>query len=438
MKHAGCRPRALLINPWVYDFKAFDFWNKPLGLLIVARLLRKSGFDITLIDCMDRSSPYYSTGTKTDRFGRGKYHFEVVDKPALYRKVPRLYKRYGLPLCIFTDTIERIERPDIIFVSSTMTYWYPGAFEAIRTLREKFKGAKIILGGIYATLCEAHALKYSGADIVVTGMAEANLPNLLRKLGYSQNNDNNALGIIPDFSLYDKLNYGVVLTSRGCPFKCTYCATRVLCPVFAVTPNTEILEQLSRFAGKTNDIAFFDDALLYNKSFPELLKKIIEKKYDLNLHASNGLHCRYITQDIAGLMSKANFQTIYLSLETTNPAVQQQTGGKVNTEEFMNSVRILTRAGFAPAQIQTYVLYGMPDQGHEEVIDSIKLCHDLGVNPHLCEFSPIPYTAEYEKTGFDENTDPLYHNNLFYTWYYPKPRIALYKKIKRLLTKNKT
>ncbi len=438
MIHAKCRPRALLINPWVYDFKAFDFWNKPVGLLIVANVLKDLGFSIDLIDCMDRQSPYFTTQTKTDIWGRGKYHHEEVEKPSIFKDIPRRYKRYGIPRDIFIRTLKDLKAPDFIFVTSSMTYWYPGVFEAIKIMRQRFPNVKIVLGGIYATLCAKHAREKSGADIIFTGAIEEHIPELIAAMELPDREAACEFSYAPDYSPYSRMHYGVIITSRGCPFDCTYCATRILCRGFSSAPVEGVIEQIRVIQKKTKNIAFFDDALLYNKSFPELLKKIIEKNYDLNLHASNGLHCRYITQDIAGLMSKANFQTIYLSLETTNPAVQQQTGGKVTTEEFMNSFRILTRAGFVPAQIHTYVLYGMPHQGHEEVIDSIKLCHDLGVNPHLCEFSPIPYTVEYEKTGFDENTDPLYHNNLFYTWYYPKPRIALYKKIKRLLTKNQT
>lgn len=80
--------RALLVNPWVYDFKAFDFWNKPLGLLIVARLLKSCGFEIDYLDCLDRASPYYQTNTRTDAFGRGKYLFEGVEKPRSSKKSP--------------------------------------------------------------------------------------------------------------------------------------------------------------------------------------------------------------------------------------------------------------------------------------------------------------------------------------------------------------
>jgi radical SAM superfamily enzyme YgiQ (UPF0313 family) len=431
------QPRALLINPWVYDFKAFDFWNKPVGLLIVSNILKQLGFSIDLIDCMDRQSPYFTTQTQTDVWGRGKYYHEEVKKSSIFKQVPRRYKRYGIPREIFVQAIRGLKIPDFIFITSSMTYWYPGVFEVIRIVRQKFPKTKIVLGGIYATLCEAHARENSGADIIFTGAIEKQVPELIAAIGIPESTAGLVQDLAPDYSHYPSMHYGVVITSRGCPFHCTYCATRILCSEFRTVPVGTTIRQIVSIQEKTRNIAFFDDALLYNESFPNLLRVLIKRKSVLNLHASNGLHCRYITQDIARLMYEANFKTIYLSLETTNPVVQKQTGGKVNTEEFIESVRILTRNGFAPAQIHTYILYGMPGQGDEEIVDSIRLCQDFGVNPHLCEFSPIPHTAEYEKTGFDENTDPLFHNNLFYTWYYPEPRIVLYQKIKNLLTNHK-
>jgi radical SAM superfamily enzyme YgiQ (UPF0313 family) len=426
--------RALLVNPWIYDFKAFDFWNKPIGLLIIARILKKFGFAIDYIDCMDRLSPYFTTKTKTDTWGRGKYHYEIVEKPKIFKTIPRHYKRYGIPRNTFIDVIRKLDRPDMIFVTSSMTYWYPGVFEVIKILRKEFPATKIILGGIYATLCETHARTHSGADIVMTGAVEEKLLEFLKSIRLHADIEMAVEDLLPAYSLYGKLHYGVVLTSRGCPFNCTYCAIKVLCSRFQTIPNGCIEKQLNELSSKTNNIAFFDDALLYNKEFVNLLADIIKQHYHLNLHASNGLHCRYITEEIAQLMHKANFKTMYLSLETTNPDVQKQTGGKVSTDEFLNAVDILFSAGFTSEQIHVYILYGMPGQDPDDMIDSIELCHRLKVHPHLCEFSPIPHTEEFKKTDFDEDTDPLYHNNLFYTWYYPQPKPELYTRVKKLLS----
>lgn len=425
--------RALLINPWIYDFKAFDFWNKPVGLLIVADILKKAGFEVDYIDCMDRSSPYFKTETRTDHFGRGKYHFEVIEKPGLYKNILRKYKRYGIPEETFISVVKKTKKPDLICLTSSMTYWYPGVFNAIRILKDVFPGIPIILGGLYATLCSQHAEKYSLADIIIKGIAEDGFIRFLNENGYLKKNIPKET-ILPDFSVYPILNYGIVITSRGCPFKCTYCATKKLAPEFYLYDIKLVLQQILYFAQKTNNIAFFDDALLCNPQFPWLLEKIIAEDLKINLHSSNGLHCRFIDQTIARLMLKANFKTIYLSLETTNPVVQKNTGNKVNTGEFLKAVKILVDTGFSPEQIHVYLLYGIPGQSYEEIIDGIKLCHSLGVNPHLCEFSPIPYTIEFERSGFGDSHDPLYHNNHFYTWYYPEPKIEIYRAIKKLLT----
>ena len=429
------RPHTLLVNPWICDFKAFDFWNKPMGLLMVASLLERLGHTIDLIDCMDRQSRYFVTPTETDIWGRGKYLYEVIEKPPLFRDIPRRYKRYGMPRRIFIDTLERVRRPDHILVTSAMTYWYPGVFEAIRILRRRFPGVKIILGGIYATLCADHARTYSGADIVLPGAVEERIPDLLAALDHGGPVPRGLEHCRADHALYARMHYGVVMTSRGCPFDCTYCATKILCGAYRALPVKDVIEQIDLVAGKTRNIAFFDDALLYNRSLTDLLRMIAGRAGDLDLHASNGLHCRYVTEEIARLMARAGFKTIYLSLETTDPLVQHRTGGKVSTEEFTAAVQELCRAGFRPGQIHAYLLYGMPGQGHEEILDSIDLCHGLGVNPHLCEFSPIPHTAEYARTGFDESTDPLCHNNLFFTWYYRGTGDRPYRMLKDRLSR---
>lgn len=425
--------RALLVNPWIYDFKAFDFWNKPLGLMIVSSILKEYGFQADLIDCMDRASPYFKTPTRTDGFGRGKYIAEEVEKPKLFKKIPRRYKRYGMPRSVFIDVLKKTAPPDLIFITSSMTYWYPGVFEAIRIIKGIFPKTKVVLGGIYATLCEDHARKFSGADQVLPGPAEINLPGYLKKEGYDGKVLDSRHNTAPDFTLYPKLNYGVVLPSKGCPFSCTYCATYFLSPGFETVPWPTIDGELRCFSRRTKNIAFFDDALLCNKQFPELLKAVIRNKYDLQLHSSNGLHGRYIVPEIARLMYRAGFKTVYLSLETTDPQAQKMTGGKVFTDEFTRAVDIMVSTGFPRDEIHAYLLFGLPDQRPEEIHEAIRFCRGLGINPRLCEFSPIPHTAEYEKTGFSDTTDPLYHNNYFYTWHLAYPDPAIYRKFKSLL-----
>jgi hypothetical protein len=174
VKHT--RPHILLINPWITDFAAYNFWVKPLGLLHIANVLRESGLRVTLIDCLDSS-------IKTNKYGSGKFFKTKIDKPFPLKFVPRNYSQYGIPEEMLLKRLASIdEKPCIIGITSGMTYWYPGVFKLIEITKKFFKGIPIILGGIYAALCYEHAKKYSNVDIVFNGREESEVLKLISDL----------------------------------------------------------------------------------------------------------------------------------------------------------------------------------------------------------------------------------------------------------------
>jgi len=174
VKHIA--PHILLINPWITDFAAYNFWIKPLGLLCIAGLLRRNGFRITLIDCLDHLA-------KTKRYGDGKFLKTKIEKPLPLKSIPRNFSRYGIPGEILLKRFSMLEeKPDLIGIASGMTYWYPGVFKAIEIAKKVFSNVPIILGGIYATLCSEHARKHSGADVVLNGRGESEVLKLISEL----------------------------------------------------------------------------------------------------------------------------------------------------------------------------------------------------------------------------------------------------------------
>jgi len=52
-KNRRMRKNILLVNPWIYDFAAYDFWLKPMGLLYLGGLLRANNHNVYYIDCLD-------------------------------------------------------------------------------------------------------------------------------------------------------------------------------------------------------------------------------------------------------------------------------------------------------------------------------------------------------------------------------------------------
>ncbi len=90
------KPRLLLINPWIYDFTAYDFWSKPLGLLYIASLLRKIGYQIDYIDCMDRYDKELlkiqnRISPENNQDGTGPFIKTNIPKLAILQHIPRNY-----------------------------------------------------------------------------------------------------------------------------------------------------------------------------------------------------------------------------------------------------------------------------------------------------------------------------------------------------------
>ncbi len=422
----------LLINPWIYDFAAYDMWTEPLGLLYIASLLREHGYRINLINCLDRYHPdllklQNRKTPKNNQFGCGKFYKDVIERPPLLEDVPRRYGRYGLPLHIFQKELANTPQPDVILVTSSMTYWYPGVFAAISEVKERFPGVPIILGGVYATLCYDHAVQKSGADYVVKGEGEAQVLRLVaqlmgedpRYLNLPQNIDDYPC---PAHDLLTSKDSLAILTSRGCPIGCTYCASRLVAGPFRQRNPMKVVDEIEFYRREfgTRNFAFFDDALLLNpeEHISVILEEVIGKKLDCHFHTPNGMHARHISAPLARQIFKAGFKTIRMGLETSNADRQRSTGNKITAEEFHNAVENLKTAGYAGKDIGAYILIGLPGQPLEEMLESVRYANGCGVMAKLAMYSPIPGTVEWRKAvaefGLDANADPLLHNNSIY------------------------
>ncbi|KAA3612193.1 MAG: radical SAM protein [Calditrichaeota bacterium] len=419
--------KILCINPWIYDFAAYDFWSKPLGLLYIAALLRQHGLDVDFIDCLDRWHPELLQRQKRSRpkrrkGGIGPFHREIVEKPQCLQFMPRHFARYGLPESIFIEDLKNRNQPEVILVTSIMTYWYPGVKKVVELCRRIFPGVPVVLGGIYATLMPDHARETIAPDYLLTGPAEEGLLPLLGHLLKRPKLENNLPTSFdsypfPAWDLLHGLDYLVMMATRGCPLSCSFCATNNLSG-YSLRQPEKVVQEMQQQTKKygVSQIAFYDDALFMQAEnhIKPLLRDIISRKTDISLHAPNGLHARFIDEELAELMFRARFRTIRLSLESVAKERQRDIHNKITPGEMTRAVRRLVRAGFKPKDLETYIIMALPGQKIEEVVETIGYAHSLGVRVRLCSYSPIPGTKDYNRAiaagNFPENADPLLTN----------------------------
>ncbi|MDR2136855.1 MAG: cobalamin-dependent protein [Synergistaceae bacterium] len=413
--------RVLGINPPVYDFAWFDLWSKPVGLLTLLQTLRLAGNEVDLIDCL------YEGRTKPMDFGRWKVERTPVEKPEPYAsaEIPRNYYRFGLNGAALEKRLASrsgTTRPDVIFVTSGMTYWYPGVFEVVKKAKTIFPDVPVVLGGIYARLCPEHAAQ-SGADFIQTEPFSLSYSSYSLPLSLPWCSQD----VSPALDLYDAPSYGVLITSWGCPLGCEYCAARKLWPGFAQRRLEDVFADLAFQTSlpTVTDMAFYDDALLLDKErhFYPLCRHIRERYPALRLHTPNGLHVAQLDDECCRTLFDTGFRTLRLSLEGTDNYTAKAGSGKTTVSDYARAVESLLRAGYREGAIETYILAGLPGQYPADIRASIETVKKLGGRPKLAEFSPIPGTPLYEKSL--ELTpriadEPLLHNNTVYAPYVAK------------------
>jgi radical SAM superfamily enzyme YgiQ (UPF0313 family) len=420
--------RILCINPWIYDFTAYDYFSKPVGLLYLASFLRERGIEVDFIDCLDKWHPELlrrqrRTGPKIRRYGTGHFHREIIPTPEAVDFIPRHYARYGLSEDIFIDELKKRPQPNAILITSFMTYWYLGPKRVAEICRDAFPGTPIIMGGIYATLMSEHARNIINPDYLITGPGEYKISELLADIfdmpelveDFPTDIDDFPY---PAFDLLRRNDYLVVMASRGCPFRCTFCATYKIDSNFTQRQPDKVVEEILTQTAKLSvkDVAFYDDALLLQaeKRIKHILKGILESRQRFRFHTPNGIHGRYIDEELAELMYRTNFGTIRISLESIAKERLRDIHNKITPGDFTRAVQNLTKAGYHPKDIETYVIMGLPNQPIEEVVDTILYAHQLGVQVRLSVFSPIPGTKDYDRAiengYFPADADPLLTN----------------------------
>lgn len=392
----------LAINPWIYDFAAYDFWLKPYGFLVILSYLKKSGVKVDYIDCLDIKEKY-------DSFGRGKYPAKIIDKPLVLQSIPRYFKRYGIALGDFNQRLKD-KNPDYILISSSMTYWYPAITDLIQEIKKYLPNTPIIIGGTYATLCYQHA-KATFPEAII--FRNTDLNEFFSKIGLTFNLEE-LYSTLPNYSdFYQHLDYLVFRTSWGCPFNCSYCAIKLLSLGSFRLPYQKIITYLLSYARTgLKDFVLYDDAFLYDQDYVKtLLKEIIKQKLNLRFHTPNALHLRYLDLEITQLLKASGFSNPHFGLETLDPLLQKSWGDKVTKEDVINGVKLLKAGGFNSGEFSMYLLLGYPGQDLEKLKNEAEFLHELGAKISLAEFSPVPQTRLFNYYADNFSAEPLLHNN---------------------------
>ncbi|HAH22107.1 MAG TPA: hypothetical protein DCL49_14560 [Candidatus Omnitrophica bacterium] len=313
---------------------------------------------------------------------------------------------------------------------SVLTDQYLWAIDMARRVKKLLPQVPIIFGGPHVTMVPDLVIVNDCVDIICLGEGEGAFDELIENLASGKNNtsiknlwfkekgeiiknsvrpliDNLDKLPFPDKMLfYEKQpsitgHYGI-LSGRGCPFKCTYCASDAINRLSATgqkyvrhrSPQNVIDEFL--YAQKTlnfklKTVSFFDDTFTYDLEWLKEFTRLYKEKINLPFHCTG--YPSTINYEKTTLLKDAGCYRIGIGVQSVSERIRKD---------------VLCRPG-----------------SNEQIRQAAKACKDVGLSFWFDHILNIPYETEeeeYEALKFYNEVRPDIIN-VFWLIYYPRTKI---------------
>jgi anaerobic magnesium-protoporphyrin IX monomethyl ester cyclase len=392
MQEVNC-PVIILIRPRI-DI-AFSNPNPPLGLGYLAASLEKKGMKVFIIDLTIRN---------------------ITDN----------------------TLIQFIKKKEPLLVGlAALTPYYLNMKEIAKIIKKELPAIPIVLGGIHPSILPKESLNECDADYVVIGEGEQTLLEL--SLILKESGDvSHVTGIAfkrgreiiinPPRTLIDDLDtlpfpswtkidprkyphapHGFIMmknlvaplmSSRGCPYKCSYCAS---CKFWnqrirfrTATNVVDEIEYLQKSFG-VKEFHFWDDNLTLNRShILGICKEILRRRLKLYLSTPNGVRVDTLDEKILLIMKKAGFYHLTFSVESGSSMILKQSQKYTNLQKIARNTVIAKKLGFS---LSSFFMIGFRNETTTTIARTIKFAKSLPFDSRLFFIlKPLPGSQLFDES----------------------------------------
>ena len=211
----------------------------------------------------------------------------------------------------------------------------------------------------------------------------------------------------PDYSLLGSLeDYKVrairspsapIVTSRGCPFQCTFCSKAVFQSRTTFRSPENVVEEiisLKRHMG-VKQIDILDDNFTLKRSYVErVLDLLIEADLDLVINLQSGVRVETLDEPILVKLKRAGVRKIGYGIESADGHVRALCKKKLNMDKLRAAVIASKNLGIT---VSGYFIIGLPGETRASVTDTIKLAKELNLDAaNFAMAIPFPGTELYD------------------------------------------
>lgn len=310
-------------------------------------------------------------------------------------------------------------KPDLVGITAT-TPVFPSLLEIARRIKQINLDILVVAGGVHVTTYPQDALDSPDIDIVVVGEADFFIRDFIQSKnrlslkgayfkykGSTVFNEKSTLIEdldalpYPDWSLYDLKKYrasrlierrspgGLLETSRGCPFLCTYCNKKTFSTLWRKKSVNRVISEFQYMKGAGfKEIHIEDDGFTTDiNRAKEICRQLIRVKNDIPWTLINGIRVDRVDEELFGLFKQAGCYQVAFGIESGDDEILKKIKKGITVKQIEKAIRMAYKAGL---ETFGFFMFGLPGETEESMQKTIDLALKLPLT--ISKFGiTIPY-----------------------------------------------
>ena len=375
--------KVALVNPPQFT----KYPQPPMGLALIAAILEGKGYQVSIVDAN-------ALGLKPE------------------------------------DVVSHVVDADVVGLTA-MTPTVSSAIKVAREIKDARQEVPIVLGGAHASILPEETLTASPEiDIIIRGEGEEIIVELLSALEYKQplseiqgisyrgdgqvlsnpvRSRNVDLDSLP-FLAYHLLPYqrykphpphgrafpfAAIITSRGCPYKCSYCSKPIFGNNFRAQTSERVVDEIAYYKERfgIKEFAFYDDVFTLDKKRAHAIADEIIKK-ELKIHWTCETRVNLVDKELLRRIKQAGCYFIAYGIESGSPEILKALDKDITLEQAAEAVRLSREVGL---QTIGYFMVGSPGESPETIRQTIQFAKKLKLDfAQFAVTTPFPGTELYD------------------------------------------
>lgn len=401
--------RVLLVAPPFYRFMGSHYNGLPLGIAYIAAVLKQYGHYVKIYNADYRDSPDYADQ-------RHLFESFLSYKAALDDLTNPIWSEIKGNIASFA--------PDILAITM-LTASYKAAQNIAGIGKELYPNMKVIVGGAHPTLDPEGTIMREEFDYVVRGEGEFALLELVdgqseesiqglswKKSGNITHNKERPfikdLDILPFpcrdsfINTTERLDIGYVITGRGCPFSCSYCASpQIWHRITRLRSISNVMMELEEIKKNYNPalIRFVDDTFNIDQHrTKDICRQIIDR--ELNIEWVCDARADRLDRELLTLMKEAGCKRIKIGVESGSNKILKMINKGLTEEKIRHAVAMIKESEIP---LTIYLMVGFPQESNGDLQETIDLAKELDADYYslsvLAPYYGTQIWRELEESG---------------------------------------